>query len=552
MPTSTDPAPPSSRSLSRRHFTTRMALSSLGIAAGFPAILKGQDEKQPEPEKSVTLSILHTTDLHGHILPTSTYEGEGDLGGLARCATQVRQWQTQNPNNILIDIGDVYQGTHVSRMTGGQVMIDLFNKLNYDAWVIGNHELDWGLEPLANAVEKSRALVLGSNAQYGGMWTTSLKDKSNPLGKIAPYIIKEVAGFRVGIIGSVTPGLPAWLHPGLLSEFSAADPLKSVQFAIRRLQEAKVDAIVLAAHFGLKGAQGKGVPDDFANRIHEVTKACPELAVVIAGHTHKDIPDFKVNGIPYTQGNYYGINCGRVDLVFDAGSRKLQSTKLNSVRMDKSIAPDPMVLSASAKHLDASKAVLATVAGKLETSLPCRPPVPGAASPALLLITRAIRHGLQKRGVTVDGVLHGLFQEDKDLPAGPKTVGDIWDIIPYENRLATADIRGSDLTPLMEEMLSSAHSTHALDGFKLTVEGERSKLKVTSLTFPDGRPIDPEKRYTIALNAYDAQSGGRRYELLHELVIQSKAKFTLHAQESRDALVEFFTDKKVIKTADLA
>ncbi len=103
---------------------------------------------------TVSIAILHTTDLHGHILPTSDYNGNPDLGGLARCVTQIRYWRQQNPNSILIDVGDVYQGTDVGLRTKGELMIDLFNHLKYDAWVVGNHEFDWGIEPFLHARRK--------------------------------------------------------------------------------------------------------------------------------------------------------------------------------------------------------------------------------------------------------------------------------------------------------------------------------------------------------------------------------------------------------------
>src|SRR5687768_13064868 len=232
--------------------------------AGSAAALSLPGFGRAEDASTVTVSILHTTDLHGHIMPTKTYEGEEDVGGLARCVTQIRRWQKENPNFILLDIGDVYQGTHVSRATGGALMIDLFNRLNYDAWVIGNHEFDWGLDIVSRSVAASKMPVLAANAKAGGKWTNTLEDKANPLSKISPFLIKEVAGFRIGIIGAVTPGLPAWLHPSLLKDFSAADPLGSVKFAVRKLTAEKVDAIVLASHFGLKGVDGgTGRPDDF-------------------------------------------------------------------------------------------------------------------------------------------------------------------------------------------------------------------------------------------------------------------------------------------------
>lgn len=502
--------------------------------------------------KTVTVSILNTTDLHGHIMPTKTYEGEENVGGLARCVTQIRTWQKENPNHILMDIGDVYQGTHVSRTTGGALMIDLFNRMNYDAWVIGNHEFDWGLDTLTKCVTASKMKVLAANAQVGGKWTNAMEDKSHPLAKVAPYFIKEVAGFRIGVVGVVTPGLPAWLNPGLLKEFSAADPLGSVKFAIRRMKQENVDAIVLASHFGLKGVRdGKGTPDDFANRIHEITTECRELNVVLAGHTHRDIGEFRVNDIPYTQASYYGIHAGRTDLVFDKESRKLLDVKVRTVRMDKRVELDAMIVSASAKDVEASDVELKKEIGELAEPLSCKG-APGEPAPSLRLIMSAIRHSLEKRGQKVAGVLHGLFQDEKDLAAGKKTIADAWEIIPYENRLATVELTGADLASVAQEAMGARYSTHGLSGFKIAAEGTGQNMKITSLTLPDGKPVEAGQRYRLALNGFDAQSGGRRYELLAKLCGAAEAKLTLHDIESRDAVIEFFTDRKTVRAADLA
>src|SRR5207245_7855980 len=90
---------------SRRDFVK--LLSRAGIAGAVPTLAKAAG-LSPDV---ITISILHTTDLHGHILPTVDYDGSPDVGGFARCVTQIRRWRRHNPNTILIDAGDIYQGT---------------------------------------------------------------------------------------------------------------------------------------------------------------------------------------------------------------------------------------------------------------------------------------------------------------------------------------------------------------------------------------------------------------------------------------------------------
>ena len=149
------------RSCTRRDFLRTIAQA--GIFYSTPSLAAAADFAD-----TVTISILHTTDLHGRILPATDYDGNADVGGLARCATQIRRWRRQNRNSILIDAGDVYQGTDVSLRSKGELMIDLLNHLKYDAWIVGNHEFDWGRDVFTNALAKSAMPVLGANISLEG------------------------------------------------------------------------------------------------------------------------------------------------------------------------------------------------------------------------------------------------------------------------------------------------------------------------------------------------------------------------------------------------
>src|SRR5436853_567545 len=181
------------RSWTRREFL-KLA-SQAGLLGAVPTLASAAAALNPD---TVCISILHTTDLHGHILPTYDYDGNRDRGGLARCATQIRSWRRENPNSILIDVGDVYQGTDVSLRNKGELMIDLLNHLEYDAWVVGNHEFDWGMECFEHALQQSNMPVLAANMLMEGK--PEFPDAKHPFAKIQPFILKEIAGIKIAIV----------------------------------------------------------------------------------------------------------------------------------------------------------------------------------------------------------------------------------------------------------------------------------------------------------------------------------------------------------------
>jgi 5'-nucleotidase / UDP-sugar diphosphatase len=524
------------RSWTRREFL-RLA-GQAGLLSTLPTLASAAATLNPA---TVCISILHTTDLHGHILPTSDYDGNPDRGGLARCATQIRRWRRENPNSILIDVGDVYQGTDVSLRNKGELMIDLFNHLEYDAWIVGNHEFDWGIECFEHALEQSNMPVLAANMLMEGKLAGEFPDAKHPFAKIQPFILKEIGGIKIAIIGATTPGMPFWLWPEFTRGFDFRHPVEPVRRAIASAKNRRADAIALTGHMGLKTRTGG---DDFANTVMALTSEFPEMAVFIAGHTHQDIPNRLTNAVLFTQADHFGIHVGRVDLLFDRNSKKLLHREAICRLMDNRVGFDQMILSRTKSQLAESDAAVSEPIGELAETLRGRS-YPGRPSDLEKLIGAAIMETLLERTVPVDGVMHGTFDDKADLVAGPKTVSDIWNIIPYENYIVTAQLSAEEIKIGMEEVFAS-HEKRNLLGFEVKTEGRGDDCKIVSMTLANRAPLDRNKKYSIAFNSFDARSAGHHFMKLRMFLERPEAKCVLHPVQTRDALIGYFQRHKIV------
>src|SRR6266487_2342140 len=524
------------RSWSRREF---LKLSGqVGLISAVPTLASAAAALNPD---TVCISILHTTDLHGHILPTFDYDGNPDRGGLARCARQIRRWQQENPNSILIDVGDVYQGTDVSLRNKGALMIELLNHLQYDAWVVGNHEFDWGMECFEHALHESNMPVLAANMLMEGKLAGEFPDAKHPFAKIQPFILKEIAGIKIAIIGVTTPGMPFWLWPEFTRGLDFRHPVEPVRRAIASAKSGGADVIVLTGHMGLKTRSGG---DDFANAVMALTSEFPELPVFIAGHTHQDLPSRLTNGVLFTQADHFGIHVGRVDLLFDRNSKKLLRREAICELMDNRFSFDQVVLSRAKSHLAESSAAVSEPIGELAETLRGRSR-PGRPSDVERLIGAAIMEMLREQNVPVDGVMHGTFDDKADLIAGPKTVYDVWHIIPYENYIVTAQLSPEEIKVAMEDVFAS-HEKRNLLGFELKTEGRRDNCKIVSMALANREPLDRNKKYVIAFNIFDARSGGHHFMKLRAFLERPEAKCILHPVQTREAVIGYFQRHKTV------
>lgn len=502
--------------------TRRQFLTGAGAWLGASAF-----SREGAETKTRTVSIFHTTDLHGQILPTQTYGGQPDVGGFARCATCIRQWRKNSPHSLLVDVGDVYQGTPESWMNGGQMMINLFNRLGYDAWTLGNHDFDWGPEALEANLTLSKSPILTGNLELRGKSPGALEGAWK---NVLPWTMKETGGFKIAVIGLVTPGLSYWLTPETLGGVSPTDPAESLKRSIAEARFAKADAIVVMGHMGWRSS------DDFANPIREMFKENPDVDIFLGGHTHQNRASWKLGSVLCSQASYFGINCGRVDLIFDLDSRKLLERRAFTLLMDKRFDLDPVVMEIAQPELKQAGEQMARKLGTVTRVIPGKE----RNNELSKLFCGFFSEALRRNGSPVDGIFHGTFGTG-DLEPGEITVADCWKLLPYENLLTIAEVSAEEILEIVREDRKT-RSDRTLWPFELAL----NRAGEPTVFLYQGAPVAAGRRFTIGFNSYDTQSGGRTLMRLREIVFSASAKRVTTTIDTRGALIDGILNRKEI------
>ena len=494
--------------------------------------------------REVSITILHTCDLHGNVLPTESYEGKTNVGGIARCATMIRQVRGQEKNVLLVDAGDTLQGTPVSFLSDGQVMVKCLNQLHYDAWTWGNHEFDWGLDKLVACAERAEAPIVVANIR-------GATDGGNPISRrivsrLKPYIVREIDGVKVGIIGLDTPGVPSWSRPRLIDGLEFEDSVDTLHKVIPEVRAAGAQVLVAVCHQGYREGG-----DDHANQINAIARNFPEVDVIIGAHTHRNFPEFKVSHVLYCQADYYGIHLGRVDLVFDTEKGRVVRRQSNTLLMDENVPLDDGILRLTRAEVERAEKVASATLGEATDEFISRA-LPRKETPIHDLIFEAIADTLRGRGVKVDAVVHGIQDRRDGLKKGPVTVGDVWKVVPYENTIGIVQLLPGELREVLEEDLDAYDNNafRGIWGLKWTFDPSAGKGQRTiTLRRGDGSRLDEKQRLVVAFNSYDLASGGQRWKRLRELADRHESKLVEYDFQTRDAVINYIRKRGTITPA---
>ncbi len=277
------------------------------------------------------VTILGTSDIHGHFMPWDyASDKENTRGSLSQIATKVKAIRMEQENLILVDAGDTIQGNFVETFKDEKIspMMLGFNEMDYDVWVLGNHEFDFGLKVLNRALTQFEGNALAGNIE---------KTDGNPF--LPSFTIVERNGIKIGVIGMDTPMTQVFAEgTNRLGGMVFTNPTIEVKKVISKIKD-KVDSIVLVAHMGIDNENNKS-----DTGVADIANANPELDAIVAGHMHVKIDKAVVNGVIITEPGKYGQSLSRIDLQFIEKNGKFTlvnkdsyTYKIQGVTSDKSM-----------------------------------------------------------------------------------------------------------------------------------------------------------------------------------------------------------------------
>ncbi len=436
------------------------------------------------------LRIIATNDFHGALDPARTTRGN-PVGGAEAMAASVQRAERECRSpcvTLLVDAGDMFQGTAESNLQHGRPVVELYNALGYAAAAVGNHEFDWGLDTLRRRMSEARFSILGANVQYrNGRDVQWIPDDT--IVRRGPYTI--------GIIGVIGPETYGSTMAANVATMRFAKPAPIVDSLTRALRSRGADVIVVLAHSGAfckrSGTQAcDGDVITFARTLRERVDA------IVSGHTHS-VVDFQMGGVPIVQAQSSGRAVAVVDLApgtaNDGGDGELIAEQVYHVS---SKARASAAVEAIVKRADAHVAnIVNRPVARMATALPRQ------------------RDGEYPLGNLIADAQRWVGQADvafennggirAGLPAGTVTYGQLFEVQPFANPLRRMDVSGSALRAYLEALLREREPRTHVSGMVVRYDpGRRAGQRLVSVTMADGTSLRDDASYTVVLNEFMA------------------------------------------------
>ncbi len=479
--------------------------------------------------QEVNIKLLGTSDVHGRIVPWSYgADVEDKSGSYAQIATYVKDVRKNNKNVVLVEVGDAIQDNQIDvfakdkKYYKDHPIPKVLNEMNYDIFVLGNHEFNFGMKALDEILKDIKAKKLTANFYH----------KKNDKRYIDATTIIEKDGVKLGIIGLSTPMSAKFEEDtGNLKDMKFTSPTEEARTQVEKLKAKGVDAIIAVTHMGIDNENK--IPD---TGMRDVINAVDGIDVVIAGHMHKDVPSETIKNTLITEPHRYGTVVSEVDLTFDINDKK----EVKLVKKESKTVP--------VKALEADKKIVEIYKPYHEKLRELNNVVIGQT--ANEMVPQETKHGVSA-AFSKDTGLSSFINDVEQHYSGADVVtfsfdhqkarmdkGDIKkkDII-FNYRYAGGDVTVYEMTgkQLKEYMEWSANYFDTIQPgdteYRYNAERKKSKYvtydifggvnykidlrnpkgsKIVDLTLADGKPVTDDMKLKVGMNSYRfAQLNGK-------------------------------------------
>ena len=512
---------------------------ALALACGTPT--QGQQDTG-----TITVSIVATNDLHGGLLERDGRGGVATFGGYVN---NLRAARKGDGGVLLVDAGDMFQGTVESNLAEGAPVVAAYNALGYAAAAIGNHEFDFGIAGPGIAPRGSSSDLRGAlkaraaEAKFPFLAANLIDTRTGrPVNwpNVQPSVIVDVAGVRVGLIGVMTlsalSATIATTTPGLRVAPLAATLLTEAQ----ALRENGADLVVALAHAGgrctrFDDPRDLSSCDVSSSEIAGVLRQLPSgtIELVASGHTHAGMAH-EVDGTIVMQAFSRGTAFSRADVTIDRRTRKVTARRVlpprdicarvyeGTTRCDAQAAgsrrlvtaeyegqpvrTDSMIVRVIAPAVERAKAHAGEPLGVV-LDTPIRVALIGTESPLGNLFTDAMLSAIPDVDIAINNTRGGLRA---DLPPGPLTFGKLYEAYPFDNRLVRLGLSGAQLRRVFETQLREGRALPGIAGVRVVASCGRGRMNVV-MTLASGQTIRDENRIGIVTTDFLAAGGDRLF-----------------------------------------
>ncbi|MDP8315341.1 MAG: bifunctional UDP-sugar hydrolase/5'-nucleotidase [Candidatus Celaenobacter antarcticus] len=506
-----------------------------------------------------TLYILQTTDIHGTIIPYDYTMDKPAEQGLVKVYTRMKEFKEKYDNVIFVDSGDLIQGTPYSfyfnriDTIGVHPIIQTMNYIGYDAFAVGNHEIEQGVHTYTKARDNSDFPWLSANA--------ALDDGST---YFKPYTIVERGNFKIAILGLTTPGIPTMLDTTYYPGITWKGMVETAEKYAPALKDS-VDVLIGIFHAGFDAEEDKykkelfGLP--IANASGLVAERVPGFDVVFGGHTHRVNPrDTTITirdstTLQMISGSHaWGL--GIVKIVLEKSNGKWQVIeKTGWIEQAKDFAPSQELLELNEPYqkkvvsfirspIALNKKIMTTENARFEDS-----PIPELINKVQLYNTGA------------DISISPVFSTRLTIPADTIRIKDVYAMYPYENTLKMIEMTGQNILDYLEycaqyyvyknDSLSTnpeiaGYNYDMAEGISYTINvREEPGNRIKDVIFlKTSEPIDPELTYTVALNSYRANGGGGH---LKAVGIDEPKVLYSSKMDIRNFIIDYLKEHKILE-----